>query len=263
MKSLYIGTNTKMYKTCAETWTYLADLSAELSGKDFSNPPLQLFVIPSYPALYKAKTLCPPGLRLGAQNMSWEERGALTGEVSPLMLQEAGVEIVELGHSERRHILGESDAQINAKVLCALRNNLTALLCVGETEEQKNHGISDEILRIQLKLSLCGVPSKGLSSLWIAYEPVWAIGESGSPASPEYAEQKHRVIRGTLCELFGTDAGSTVPILYGGSVNRENAPSLIRMSHVDGLFVGRGAWNAKDFSALIDLVLAQFSSYPS
>lgn len=258
MKTLYLGTNTKMYKTCAETKAYLSVLSAEIEQKKLARNEVQFFVIPSFTALHQARRLCGQSIFLGAQNMAWEERGALTGEVSPLMLKEAGVDIVELGHSERRHILGETDEQINAKVLCALRNQFIVLLCIGENAQQKRDGISDEILRIQLKLGLRGVDIGQAPSLWIAYEPVWAIGENGIPASKEYAEQKHQVIRQTLCELFGPRAGAGIPILYGGSVNSENAAQLIHMPHIDGLFIGRSAWEANKFSALIDQVLIQF-----
>lgn len=258
MKTLYLGTNTKMYKTCAETGAYLSALSAQIEQKKLAQEEVQFFVIPSFTALHQARGLCGQRILLGAQNMAWEERGALTGEVSPLMLKEAGVDVVELGHSERRHILGETDEQINAKVLCALRNQFIVLLCIGENAQQKRDGISDEILRIQLKLGLRGVGAGQMSSLWIAYEPVWAIGENGIPASKEYAEQKHQVIRQTLCELFGARAGNGMPILYGGSVNAENAAQLIHMPHIDGLFIGRSAWDANKFSALIDQVLTQF-----
>lgn len=254
MKPIYIGTNTKMFKTCKETREYLAALSGYRAGGAAAEDRLELFVIPSYTSLHAAGPYCGKGIRLGAQNMSWEDRAALTGEVSPLMLREAGVEIVELGHSERRHILGETDGQINAKVSCAFRHGFTSLLCVGETEQQRDDGISDEILRIQLKVGLKNLPSEIVSRLWVAYEPVWAIGEGGTPASREYAEEKHQLIARTLCELY-TEAARQVPILYGGSINPGNAPELIQMPHIDGLFIGRSAWDAEQFSGIIDSVL--------
>ena len=117
---------------------------------------------------------------IGAQNMGWEEQGQFTGEISPLMLQEIGTDLIMVGHSERRHVLGETDEQENKKVICALNHNFTTLLCVGETEEQKEYGISEEIIRIQLKKGLYGVTKEMLDKLWIAYEPVWAIGVTGS-----------------------------------------------------------------------------------
>ena len=249
---LYIGTNTKMYKTIAQTKTFLSRLG-ELTA-DISRAQMELFVIPSFTALDAASPLCKlHGIRLGAQNMGWEDEGAFTGEISPLMLKEIGVEIVEIGHSERRHVLGEDDEMENRKVLTALRHGFTPLLCIGETKKQKDAGIADEILRMQLKLGLRGV-SRTAAPLYIAYEPVWAIGVSGEPATKEYAEEKHALIRSTLVELLG-ERGQTVPVLYGGSVNPQNAVELIGMPHIDGLFIGRSAWDADSFNGIIRSVL--------
>ena len=124
-------------------------------------------------------------------------------------------------------------------------------MCVGETREDKEYGISDEVLRIQIKTGLKGVDAGQAKRLWIAYEPVWAIGEDGEPASREYAEEKHRVIRLALTELFGKAAGEQIPILYGGSVNQKNAPGMIRTEGIDGLFIGRSAWDVENFSRII------------
>ena len=167
------------------------------------------------------------------------------------MLKELGLDLVMIGHSERRHVLGETDEEENKKVLCALNHNFTTLLCVGETGEQKDYGISEEIIRIQLKKGLYGVTTEQTKKLWIAYEPVWAIGVNGKPATKEYAEQIHIVIRETLVELFGEEAGIEIPVLYGGSVNPENAVGLSKMEHIDGLFIGRSAWQADNFNKII------------
>lgn len=171
------------------------------------------------------------------------------------MLKEVGTEIVMIGHSERRHVLGETDEMENKKVLCALRHGFTPLLCIGETGRQKELGLSNEVLRSQLKAGLHGVAAEQTGRLWIAYEPVWAIGVNGVPATKEYAEEKHGVIRACVTELFGEEAGSRIPILYGGSVNPENAPELIQMQNVDGLFIGRSAWDAARFHSIICSVL--------
>lgn len=253
-KKFYFGTNTKMYKTIKDTREFVSELQ-ELT-KDISRDDISLFVIPSYTTLKDANELKNKDLLMvGAQNMGWEEQGQFTGEISPLMLQEIGTDLIMVGHSERRHVLGETDEQENKKVLCALNHNFTTLLCVGETEEQKEYGISEEIIRIQLKKGLYGVTKEMLDKLWIAYEPVWAIGVNGKPATKEYAEQIHIVIRKTLVELFGEEAGEEIPVLYGGSVNRENAVPLSRMEHIDGLFIGRSAWQADNFNAIIRDVL--------
>lgn len=252
---VYLGTNTKMYKGIRDTADFVSELQ-ELT-KEISREDMELFVIPSFTAIQAASEAADPKLlKIGAQNMGWEECGQFTGEISPLMLQEAGASLVMAGHSERRHILGETDEQENKKVKCALEHNFTALLCIGETETEKAYGISDEVLRKQLKIGLKGIDPQQTKKLWIAYEPVWAIGVNGKPASKEYAMEKHRVIKETLAKLFGREAGMRIPVLYGGSVNLQNAEELIKCAGIDGLFIGRSAWDAKNFYEIIKKVLS-------
>lgn len=251
---LLIGTNTKMYKTAAQTAQFLTglqQLTAPLGRED-----MELFVIPSYTALETAARITDPGLiRLGAQNMGWEDEGQFSGEISPLMLKEHGVSTVMIGHSERRHVFLETDEMENKKVLCALRHKLIPLLCVGEKGEEKAAGKSEEVLRRQLEKGLEGVTAEAAACLRIAYEPVWAIGVGGVPASKEYASQMHSFIRQVLTELFGMDTAAAIPLLYGGSVNPENAPELILMDNIDGLFIGRSAWQEDNFAKIIGTVL--------
>lgn len=253
-KKIYFGTNLKMYKGNAEVVNYLSELS-DLANTIQSNFDIELFVIPSYTTLKdsveviknKAADLA---IQIGAQNMNPNDNGQFTGDISPLMLKELDVQLVMIGHSERRHIFKETDQEENEKVLSSLKHGFTTLLCVGETLEQKNYNISDETLRTQLKIGLHGVKQDQLEKLWIAYEPVWAIGVNGIPASAEYADEKHLVIKQCLRELFG-EAANKIPVLYGGSVNPQNANQLIAQPHIDGLFTGRSAWNAKDFHQLM------------
>lgn len=248
-RKLLMGTNLKMYKTIAQTVAYLQELQAKTA--DLSRDELCLFVIPSYTALSAATAVVDHSLvELGAQNMNWEEKGQFTGEISPLMLQELQLEIVEIGHSERRHVFGETDLEERQKVGAALQHGFTPLLCVGETAAEKELGISDERLRMQLKIGLHGLSETQAAAVWVAYEPVWAIGVNGAPAAPEYANAKQQVIRDVLQELFPY-AGGSIPVLYGGSVNQDNANALIRQPAIDGLFVGRAAWDASDFDRLI------------
>ncbi len=257
LDKLYMGTNTKMYKTIQETRNFLLRLY-ELT-KDLSRDEIELFVIPSYTALSAARnTVGSRQIKLGAQNMCWEDQGQFTGEISPLMLKEIGLDMVMIGHSERRHIFGESDEEENLKVTAALRHGFTALLCIGETQEQKDNGISDETLRTQLKCGLKGITPGMALKLWVAYEPVWAIGVNGKPASAEYADEKHTVIKTCLKELFGEEAGRDIPVLYGGSVNNGNAAELIQKNNIDGLFTGRSAWDADNFNSIIRSVLPLF-----
>lgn len=249
LDKLYIGTNTKMYKTIADTVSFLTEL-AELTA-DIDRKLLDLFVIPSFTTLERARASVPrESIKIGAQNLYWEDQGQFTGEVSPLMLKEIGIDIAEIGHSERRHVFGESDLAENKKVLASLKHGFTPLLCVGETLEQKQLGVSNEYLAIQLKVGLNGVTRQEAHNLWVAYEPVWAIGVNGIPATAEYADEKQGVIKSVLNELFG-DAGAEIPVLYGGSVNPGNAEELIQKPNIDGLFIGRSAWDAKAFNQII------------
>lgn len=253
-KKLYLGTNTKMYKTIPMTIEFLTVLGK--LTQNISREELELFVIPSFTTLFSAHACAKSGLiRLGGQNMGWEEEGQFSGEISPLMLKEVGADIVMIGHSERRHVLMETDEMENKKVKCALRNGLTPLLCIGETGKEKSIGLSDEILRSQIKVGLNGISDEDAGKVWIAYEPVWAIGVGGVPATKEYAEEKHNVIRDCVVGLFGEKYGNNIPLLYGGSVNLRNAVELIKMNNIDGLFIGRSAWDAEQFNSIIRSVL--------
>ncbi len=249
MKKLYFGSNLKMYKTIKETTDYLTSL-ADLTG-DISREEMELFIIPSYTSLERACAFVDQHLiRLGAQNMCWEEQGQFTGEISPLMLQEAGVKLVMIGHSERRHVFRETDEEENKKVNCALEHGFTALLCIGETAEDKKYAAGPEVLRMQLKKGLFGIDAAGADRIWVAYEPVWSIGVNGTPATADYAERMHQEIKRCLRELF-PETGEQIPVLYGGSVNPGNAKELIVQPSIDGLFVGRAAWQADKFNELI------------
>lgn len=249
MKKLYFGSNLKMYKGIKDTTEYLQSL-VELT-KDISREEMELFIIPSYTTLSHAvESVDRQYVRLGAQNMCWENQGQFTGEISPVMLEEMGLNLVMIGHSERRHVFRETDAEENKKVKTALDHGFKTLLCIGETAEQKEFGISAEVLRTQLKIGFYGVDVSKVENIWVAYEPVWSIGVNGTPATADYAEEMHKVIKETLAELFG-EASKEIPVLYGGSVNPRNANELIVQPSIDGLFVGRSAWQAEAFNKLI------------
>lgn len=254
MDKVYFGTNIKMTKTIAETERFLCSIcDNSLLQKDYLVP----FVIPSYTALSMAgKLLKDSPFLLGAQNMCWAESGQYTGEISPAMLEEVGVEIIEIGHSERRHIFGETDQMINRKVLTALSHGFTVLLCIGETEQEKESGLTKEVLSTQLTQGLLGITAQP-GKIWIAYEPVWAIGTQGKPASVGYVERIHIYLRRIINGLFPT-AGPEIPILYGGSVNRDNASRLIQAQEVNGLFVGRAAWTPEGFWEIASIALKDF-----
>lgn len=244
-----IGSNHKMYKTTAQTLAYLKDLQSLTC--DMADKGLYLFILSPYTSLDAAvREIGSQSIHLGAQNMFWEDAGQYTGEISPVFLKEIGIQLVMVGHSERRNIFGESDQLINKKVLSGLRHNFTVLLCVGETDQDKEFGIGPERVREQVKIALRNVQAPQLSNLWIAYEPVWALGQGSTPATPEYANSIQSILRETISEIY-PEWGPRVPILYGGSVDQENAASLFRQPFIDGLFIGRTAWDAERFSILI------------
>lgn len=260
-KKLYFGSNLKMYKSSEDTLNYLKALSTLTS--DISRDEMELFIIPSYTSLENASSHTNHNLiKLGAQNMCWEDEGQFTGEISPLMLKELDMDLVMIGHSERRHVFGESDREENLKVKASLRHGFTTLLCVGETAEEKAYGVSAEVLREQLKIGFHDIQASQIANIWVAYEPVWSIGVNGVPATADYAEKMHKEIKSCLIEIFGETA-QMIPVLYGGSVNPGNADELIVQPSVDGLFVGRAAWNAENFNSLIRSAKKTFDTYNS
>jgi triosephosphate isomerase len=250
LSKFWIGTGWKMNMTAAEARDYVAGLIALLP------PPrddLSLFFVPPYTALAAAhEAIGDAPLLLGAQNMHWADSGAYTGEVSARMLAELGVDLVELGHSERRAAFGETDATVNAKVKTALRYGLRPLVCVGDTAPERDAGASAETIVRQVKLAFAELETAALSRCLVAYEPVWAIGEHGVPAQSEHVRIAHAAIRSALRER----TSHPVPILYGGSVSADNAARLAMEQEVDGLFIGRAAWTAAGLASIISEVVA-------
>lgn len=249
-KRLRLGTNLKMFKTPSQTATYIRELRGVYNGLPWKNE-LELFVIPSYTALPAAVAAAGEDIQIGAQNMHWEEQGEYTGEISPLMLMDVGVRLVMTAHSERRREFGETDETANKKILSSTAHGFTALLCVGEDREQKENGTGLAAMGRQLEIGLRGLEDCG--KLWVAYEPAWAIGVHGVSAEPAYVAQAHGYMRRILRARFGA-AGERIPLLYGGSVNAGNAAGLLAAGDVDGLFIGRAAWSAESFGAIMDRV---------
>ncbi len=194
------------------------------------------------------RALFEAGLRLhvGAQDLWPDPNGAFTGEVSVAMLEDIGVEFSIVGHSERRHILGESDELVGRKVGAALRSGHGVVLCVGETIEERRAGRTDEINERQLRAGRAGIATEHLQILSIAYEPVWAIG-TGNTATPVDAQSAHRAIRGVLADLFGREAADRIRVLYGGSVKPDNAPELMACPDIDGGLIGGASLRAETF----------------
>jgi L-erythrulose 1-phosphate isomerase len=248
MNKIWVGTNWKMTKTIAEGISYTKELK-QVANELTSN--IELFIIPSHTALVDIKKeVAETRIKLGAQNMHWEDVGAFTGEISPKMLNEIGLDLVELGHSERRQYYNENDLDINKKVVAALKYGMKPLVCIGENIEQKNNFISFEILAAQLKVCLKGLSEEDAKRVLVAYEPVWAIGDKGIPADSKYVGEVHAFLRDTLVKMFPKN-GHEIPLLYGGSVNLDNFIKYIDQQDVNGLFVGRTAWNMESFTVLL------------
>ncbi|WP_456386988.1 triose-phosphate isomerase [Desulfolithobacter sp.] len=197
-----------------------------------------------------AEVLAESPVQLGAQNVAWEEQGAFTGEVSPVMLREFGVSLVIVGHSERRHIFGETDDLINRRLCGALRFGLIPILCVGETLEEREDGITMQILEQQVRSGLAGVEVGDMGRVVIAYEPVWAIG-TGKTASKEQAQEAHRFVRSVVANLYEKNLAQQIRILYGGSVKPENVDSLMAEPDIDGALVGGAALKSESFARII------------
>lgn len=192
---------------------------------------------------------------LGAQNMYYEKEGAFTGEISGAMLRDLTCRYVILGHSERRQFLGESDAIVNKKVFAALRAELTPIVCIGETLQERETGITKKVITEQLKGSLAKLSADEGKQLVIAYEPVWAIG-TGKTATPEQAEEVHSQIRTLLNDFFGKTVAESIRIQYGGSVKADNAAELMSQPNIDGALVGGASLKAADFAAIVKAAAA-------
>lgn len=208
-------------------------------------------VFPPFPYLQAVgKAIGHSGVLLGAQDVYFEPNGAFTGEVSAEMLVDLNVSVVLCGHSERRHVLGEDDELVNLKVQAALDASLWAILCIGETLEQRESGQTERVNIEQLTAGLEGVPVEQTRQLVIAYEPVWAIG-TGRNASPAEAQAVHKVIRGTLADLYDQNTADSVRIQYGGSVKGNNAGDLFGQPDIDGGLIGGASLKAEEFLAIV------------
>ena len=248
MRKKIIAANWKMNMTVAETVSYLESFRTHVESVNG----VEIVIAPPFTAIAKLSELLGGSqkISLGAQNMYFEMSGAFTGEISPAMLRELFVRFVILGHSERRQIFGETDALVNKKVHTALACGLKPIVCVGETLEERDAGRETEILTIQLRGSLAGVPAEKLPGVVIAYEPVWAIG-TGRNATPEQAQDAHSHVRKVLAEISDAETANKVRIQYGGSVKPANAATLLGQPDIDGALVGGASLEALAFSEIV------------
>ena len=250
MRKPLISANWKMNHNHFEAIQTIQRLSYTLSSSDYDN--VDVSVHPPFTDLRSLQTLIEADdipISLGAQHCHWEEKGALTGEVSTEMLAKLNVSFVLVGHSERRHVFGETNEDVNRKLHAIISKEMTPILCVGETLEQRESGETANVVESQLKAGLDGVALKNVASMVIAYEPVWAIG-TGKNATPEDAQEVCNSIRSWIIENWKA-AGEEVRIQYGGSVKGVNAPDLMKQSDIDGLLVGGASLDPDEFSRII------------
>jgi triosephosphate isomerase (TIM) len=247
MRTPLIAGNFKMFKTVAETVSYVTDLRALLQGTSG----VDVVIAPPFTALAAAAKAAEGRIGVSAQNMHWEREGAFTGEVSAGMVHEAGAQWAIVGHSERRTLFGETNATVNKKTRAAITAGLVPIVCIGETLEQRDRNETLQVLDTQIKEGLDGVIGEELARMVLAYEPVWAIG-TGRNATPAQAGEAHHHIRQRLKQWFGLDASDRCRLLYGGSVKPDNIAKLIAEPDVDGALVGGASLDAKSFFAIIN-----------
>ncbi len=244
---LIIAANWKMHKTGSEA----KEFCLELLQKEDDFRGVEVLICPPFTALTAAAgVLKDSSVKLGAQNFYPGEQGAFTGEISAAMLKEAGVEYVIIGHSERRHLMGEEDSLVARKIAAAYENGLKPILCIGEKESERDEGVTEKVLEKQLSKALEKLEPEQVKSLVIAYEPVWAIG-TGKAASAEDAASAAGFIFSHLDRHFGHESAAGVRIQYGGSVKAENIGSFISLEHIHGALVGGASLEAGSFGDLI------------
>ncbi len=243
--------NWKMHHNHLEAIQVVQKLSYRLSSEDYER--CEVVVCPSFTSLRSIQTVIEADnlpIGLGAQNVYWEEKGAYTGEVSPLMLAKLAVSYVIVGHSERREILGETDEMVNKKVKAVVAHGMTPIMCVGETLEEREAGETAAKVSRQVQGGLDGIDSKQVAAMVIAYEPIWAIG-TGRNATPEDANETIGTIRSMLAGLAGEAAAASIRIQYGGSVKPGNIATIMAQPEIDGALVGGASLEADDFAQIV------------
>ena len=244
-----IAGNWKMNKLPAEAAQLVEAIKAENAGADNSNVTV-VCCVPYVDIDAAVKAAKGSFIHIGAENCHWEKSGAFTGEISADMLVACGVEYVIIGHSERRQYFGETDLTVNKRVKAALEAGLQVIHCVGELLEQREQGITEEIISMQVKIDLADITEEQMKNIIIAYEPVWAIG-TGKTATAEQADEVCEAIRKTLGALYTPALAEATTIQYGGSMNAKNCEELLAKEHVDGGLIGGASLKAPDFTAII------------
>lgn len=246
LRKAVIAGNWKMNNTPSQTTALINEMKPLVKDAD-----CDVIICAPYVDLTAAlEAAVGSNIMIGAENCHWDESGAFTGEVSAVMLKEMGVPYVIIGHSERRQYFGETDETVNKRVRAALDAGLKVILCVGEVLEQREQGVTFEVVGMQTKIALQGVTADELKNVIIAYEPVWAIG-TGKTATADQADEVNGYIRSVVEELYGKDAADAFVVQYGGSMNAKNAEELLAKENVDGGLIGGASLKAQDFSVIV------------
>ena len=247
MRKPIVAGNWKMHKTAAEAAAFVEALRPAAQGAGDR----EIVLAPAFTALAAAvRAAIGTKIQICAQNLHWEAKGACTGEISAAMLTEIGCSHVIIGHSERRQFFGETDGTVHLRVLAALDAGLTPIVCVGETLDQREAGNTGAVLTEQFTAGVGALESEQFDQLILAYEPVWAIG-TGRTATPEIADESHRLLRSLAADRFGQPAADSVRILYGGSVKPSNFAGLLAKDDIDGGLIGGASLDVKSFAALV------------
>jgi triosephosphate isomerase len=247
MRKKLIAGNWKMHKTPEQAQEFVAAFLPQVAGHTRD----EIVLCPPFVSISAVvEATRNSNVTVGGQNMFWEKEGAYTGEVSAQMLHAVGCAHVIIGHSERRQYFGETDDTVNLKLRSALVVGLKPIVCVGEVLQEREAGVTEDILRRQCSIAFREISAGGAHTIVVAYEPVWAIG-TGRTATPEVAAEAHRVIRAQAAEAFGDEVASKMRILYGGSVKPDNATALMSQSEIDGALVGGASLDPKSFAAIV------------
>lgn len=249
MRKPFIAGNWKMFKTSKEAAEFAKEFKELM--KDSKTDVLAGICAPYTQLSVLAEAFKGTGIKLGAQNMHFEESGAFTGEISAQMLKEIGVEYCVIGHSERRQYFNETDETVNKKLITAFKHGILPILCVGEVLEERDSGKEYEVVKRQIINGLKDLPAENVKKLTVAYEPVWAIG-TGRTATPDQANDMCGFIRKVIEEIYGDDISEDVVIQYGGSVKPENASELMGMEEIDGALVGGASLKPQDFIQIVN-----------
>ena len=246
VRDAIIAGNWKMNKTPSETTALINEMKPLVAGADCK----VVLCVPFVDIDAALKASAGSNIEIGAENCHFEKSGAFTGEVSPVMLKEMGVKYVIIGHSERRQYFAETDVTVNKRLKSALEEGLKVILCVGETLEQREQGITAELVAMQTKIALLGVSKEDAENVIIAYEPVWAIG-TGKTATSDQAEEVCAIIRNVIADIYDKETAEGMTIQYGGSMNAKNADELLSKVDVDGGLIGGASLKAEDFSIIV------------